>query len=112
MTDRLERVQAHVLNYIADDYEEIGQIMIDLDHWSSELRTSREEVRTALAGLIQAGLAKAYFLGDGGHGLDGVPDAETFEDHYFYITPKGIETLSTFPEEWFLPLAGDDSRDG
>jgi hypothetical protein len=108
MENRSERIRAEVLNFIADDYEEIGQIMIDLDRWSSELRIGRDEVRTALVSLIGDGLAKAYMLGEGGYELEGVPEAATFEDHYFYITPKGIEILPTFPEEWFTPLAGED----
>jgi hypothetical protein len=107
MADRLERVKAHVLNWIADDYEEIGQIMIDLHRWNSELEITREEVKVALAALVQDGLAKTYDLHSSQVPLLGLPDAATFEAHYFYITPKGKEKLLTLPEEWFPQIAGD-----
>lgn len=97
----LTMTEAHVLNEIADDYEEIGQIMSQL---SPELAIAREDAYAALVHLVEAGFANAYDLFVSQEPLTTPPDPET---HYFYITPRGIEILSALPEEWF-PLISED----
>jgi hypothetical protein len=107
MVHRLERVRAHVLDEIADDYEGISQIMIQL-RWVAYLGITRDEVKIALVSLVQEGLAQAYDLVSSQEPLPGLPPSSTFEEHYFYITPKGIEILHSFPKNWFPEITGTD----
>lgn len=109
MANRAELVCAYVLNEISDDLEEIRQIMVQL-RWVAYLGISRAEVREALVSLVQDGLARSYDLYVSQETLPGLPPRETFDEHYFYITPKGLELLRTFPEEWF-PGNGSSSPD-
>ncbi len=105
MDDRSERVKANVLNEIADDYEEIGQVMIQLGRWATEVAVTRDEAKAALLMLVEQGLAKAYDLYVSHEPISGSPNPEY---HYFYITPEGIDALHAFPKEWFPPISTDD----
>lgn len=100
MANRAELVRAQVLSEIADDFEEIRQIMVQLRR-VAYLGISRAEVKEALVALVQDGLARAYDLYVSQEPLPGLPPPDTFDEHYFYITPRGLELLLTFPEEWF-----------
>lgn len=57
--------------------------------------------------LVQDGLAKVYDLWSSQEPLLSLPPAETFDENYFYITPKGKEALTTFPKEWFPTWSED-----
>jgi hypothetical protein len=107
LPDRSELVRANVLSEIADDYEEIDQIMIQLERWSAELKISRVEVTIALADLLAADWARAYDLRISQAPLDPAPKVSQFDDLYFYITPKGAEILKALPYELF-PKWTDD----
>ncbi|MEO5922847.1 MAG: hypothetical protein ABIR70_03375 [Bryobacteraceae bacterium] len=89
MEDRFERVKVNVLNEIADDFEEIGQVMIQLDRWASDIAITRDEAKAALLKLVEDGLAKAYDLHVSQVPISGSPNPEY---HFFYITPQGLES--------------------
>lgn len=103
MPSREELVRANVLNEIADDYEEIGQILIQLDRWSASLQITRDEVKTALSELIYAGWANAYKLSPSEPHVTTMPAPEPtqFEELYFYITSAGKAELRGYPDDWF-----------
>ncbi len=103
MPTREELVRGNVLNEIADDYEEIDQILKQLTMWANELGITRNEVHTALRSLVDLGWARAYDLHVSKVPLE-KPDLNRIEDLYFWITAVGIAELNGFPESWIPPL--------
>ena len=102
-------VRRLVLNEIADDYENIDQVVLrgvatvgaNLG-WAIE----RSEVVATLGSLIEDGLAKAYILSGRkpyATEIEGVPSLEVVEKDfktYFYITKKGMD-LHLSDDTWW-----------
>ncbi len=88
-----------VLQAIADDYEDVETILLDLRNWHPERIINIEEVSGALKQLTERGLAKAYEL-SATKGEDdwatAVPfDGERVDELHFYITAEGKRELSS-----------------
>ena len=101
MVDHAEYVRARVLLAIADDYEEVTQILIQLNRHTEPFVFLREEIKWALQSLFELGWAKVYDLWVSQVPLAGLPDVSRFDELYFYVTPAGREALCKFPKEWF-----------
>ena len=86
---------------IADDYEEVLQILIQLNRPTGPFVFLREEIKWALQSLLELGWAKVYDLWVSQVPLEGVLEVSRFDDLYFYITPAGKEALYKFPKAWF-----------
>ena len=99
--DHSEYVRARVLLAIADDYEEVKEILIPLNRHTDTFVFMREEIKAALKSLLDLGWAKAYDLWVSQEPLDGIAAEDRFDDLYFWITPSGLEALYKFPKEWF-----------
>ena len=91
-------IQRLVLNSISDDYENVDQaILRDVAQDAAQLgiTVDRSDIVAALAGLIAAGLAKAYNLSTPQPTeLEGMPPLHVIEEKfatYFYITKKGMD---------------------
>ena len=100
--DRAELVRLMVLNSIADDYENVDQVILrDVAQCLSKRGQTieRREIVNALDGLIEDGLAKAYLLSGREPyvtELHGMPALDVIEEDfrtYFYITQKGKDLL-------------------
>ena len=87
-----------VLESICNDYENVDQVILPeiVDKASNfGLHIDRPEIVEALAGLVAAGLAKAYLLSTQKPfftELEGMPPLDTIETDlktYFYITDSG-----------------------
>jgi len=119
--DRLELIRRLVLNSICDDFENVDQIILrDVARDGSVLGLTieRSDIVVALEGLVEDGLAKAYFL-SGTMGRDPfagelprMPSLDIVEENfqtYFYITKKGMDfhlavnTLWPFADEAETP---------
>jgi hypothetical protein len=100
--NRNDLVRRLVLTTIADDYENVDQVILRQVAEAGVafgLTIERSDIVDALGGLIGDGLAKAYLLSpaNGSIELQSMPplDAiETYFQMYFYITKKGIDLLS------------------
>jgi hypothetical protein len=114
--DRSELVRRLVLSEIADDYENVDQIILpSVAKLGVKLGLSidRSEILDALRGLIGDGLAKAY-LSSGKEPfsteIEGVPALDVIEEHfktYFYITEKG-KAFNLSDDTWW-PFDDDGS---
>jgi hypothetical protein len=100
---RSELIRRMVLNAIADDYEIVDQIILpqvakDCDKLGLEVE--RSEIVKALGELVAGGLAKAYLLSSTepcSTELQGMPKVDIIEEDfktYFYITRKGMDSIS------------------
>jgi hypothetical protein len=117
---RSEFVRRLVLNSIADDYENVDQIILREvagNAGKCGLAVERPEVVEALAGLIEEGLAKAYILSGDSRDpfageLPGMPPMDVVEEYfrtYFYITKKGLDHHSLHRSDGTWPF--DDEGD-
>ena len=101
--ERRELIRRPVLNSICDNFENVDQIIlpgVTRDGSKFGLTIERSDIVDALKGLIEDGLAKAYFL-SGTPGRDpfagelpGMPPLDVVEEDfqtYFYITKKGMD---------------------
>jgi len=96
--DRSELVRRLVLSEIADDYENVDQIILpSVAKLGVKLGLSidRSEISDALRSLVGDGLAKAYLLSGKepfSTEIQGLPALDVVEENfktYFYITEKG-----------------------
>jgi hypothetical protein len=95
-------VRRLVLNSIADDYENVDQVILRQVGEAEArigLTIQRSDIVDALATLIRDGLAKAYLLSsrEPSRELQGMPTLDVIETNfetYFYITENGIDVLS------------------
>lgn len=110
---REEFVRRLVLNSITDDFENVDQVILrDVAETGAKLGMTidRSEVVSALARLVEEGLAKAYLLSgrvrDPFAGeLPGLPPLDVIEEDfktYFYITEKGLELYRSYGD--WLPF--------
>lgn len=107
-----------VLNEIADDYENVDQIIFpNVERKCAKLGlvVERTHIVKALAELIEGRLAKAYLLSgrEPAKELKGVPLLDIVEENfktYFYITKEGLGVLSS-KESWW-PFDDDDNPRG
>ena len=108
---RGELVRRLVLRSICDDFENIDQVILrDVAEGAARfgLTVERSEIVTALASLIEDGLAKAYLLypddKDPFSGeVQGMPAMSLVEEGfrtYFYITKKGMD-LHLSDDSWW-----------
>jgi aryl-alcohol dehydrogenase-like predicted oxidoreductase len=88
------------MDAIANDYEELGMIVDEVSAWAAErgISVTPEEILTALTGLVQTGLAKAYRLSSSHppeeiHGLHRI---ERQTDYYFLLTPEGKRAIRDY----------------
>ncbi len=84
----LSEFEELVLETICNDYEEIGQISIDLAQWGAA--AGHAQIGRALRRLVELGLAKRY--GPEERKLVEVAnevDWEELEWFYFYVTTEG-----------------------
>ncbi len=97
--NRSELIRLIVLNEICDDYENVDQRILPgavKEGAECGLTIERSDVVSALAGLIEDGLAKAYLLSPREPyttELQGIPSLDLIEEDfktYFYITKKGM----------------------
>ena len=96
--ERRTAIEELVQKSIADDYEDFEMITGEVRTWAQELALfpSDEKIWGSLMILINKGLAKAYRLTErGAVELSGVPDPKESREVYFYLTPLGLESLST-----------------
>ena len=112
---RDELVRYMVLDWMADDYENVDQIIfptvakVCAEEYG--LTIERPEVVSALAGLIADGLAKAYLLSGRepfATELQGMPSLDVVEEDfktYFYPTKKGIDIIQAL-DDWPWPYDG------
>jgi hypothetical protein len=105
------KIRDLVLEAIANDYEDFGQILKDVSRWAAAkcLSPTSAEIAADLIALIHDGLAKAYILHarrenfaeevpeaewrsalSGGHELDA--------PYYYYVTKRGKTVASTLPK--------------
>ena len=88
-----------VLNEIAEDYENVDQIILPVvarECAKLGIVVERSDIVNALAELIEDGLAKAYLLSgrEPTKELQGMPQVDKVETSfktYFYITKKGMD---------------------
>ena len=100
--NRSDLVRRLVLRTIADDYENVDQVILRQVAEGGAavgLTIERCDIVEALGGLIRDGLAKAYLLSSTNPSteLQGMPPLDIIEmdfQTYFYITKKGIDLLS------------------
>jgi hypothetical protein len=103
---RKQFVRRLVLDHIADDYENIDQMILNEvaeDGARCGLTIERPEVVGALAGLIEDRLAKAYLLSSKATELQGMPTIDIVEKEfktYFYVTKAGIDLIRS-DETWW-----------
>jgi len=91
-----------VLNEIADDYENIDQIIfpsVQKECARLGIQAERSDIVKALADLVEHGLAHAYRLScrEPAKQLEGMPSVDIVEEDfttYFYITRKGKDQLT------------------
>jgi len=109
-------VRRLVLKWICDDYENVDQCILHdvaAEGVRCGLTITRAEVVTALAGLIEDGLAKAYDLSRRkplDAELPGMPPMDEVEEDfktYFTSTPQGTE-LQVSDDSWY-PFDDDDN---
>jgi hypothetical protein len=109
--NREQLVQLAVLMNIADDYEELahihGRVSEDLEICGVAI--AQEETRRALTGLVESGLAKAWWLCGPGpaEAIEGLPAPVRFQDYYFWITDGGKQALASWRLEWPLDDEGE-----
>ena len=107
--DRNELVRRLVLNAIADDYENVDQVI--LRHVADGcarcgIKVERSDIVDALTGLVRDGLAKAYLLSGTtpyATELQQMPLLDVIEEYfktYFYITPKGMDQYLSDDTWW------------
>ena len=117
--NRDELVRLLVLDSIADDYENVDQIILgEVGEQLAKMGMTikRQEIVNALGGLIQDGLAKAYLLSARepySTELQGMPSLEVVEEDfqtYFYITKKGVDVLLDGRIEWPFDDEGNVRR--
>jgi len=100
--NRSDLVRRLVLRTIADDYENVDQLIlcqVAEGGAAVGLTIERSDIVEALGGLTRDGLAKAYLLSSTKPSteLQGMPPLDVIETDfqtYFYITKKGIDLLS------------------
>jgi len=107
--DRVELVRLLVLKSIADDYENVDQVILRevADNLSKlGLVIERPEVVDALSRLVEDGLAKAYLLSARepySTELQGMPALDLVEEDfktYFYVTQQGKDVLLSDRTVW------------
>ena len=107
--NRSELIRLIVLNEICDDYENVGQRILPgavKEGAECGLTIERSDVVSALARLIEDGLAKAYLLSPRepyATELQGIPSLDLIEENfktYFYITKKGMELHLSCDGPW------------
>lgn len=98
--NRAEFLQKMVLDEVADDYENVDQIILPFvarECAKLGLTVHRWDIVDALALLVENGLVKAYRLSSSApttQPLVGMPSLEVIEEYfetYFYITKPGRE---------------------
>jgi hypothetical protein len=103
--ERGELIRRLVLIAIADDYENVDQVILrDVSRRGARLGVTleRSDIVTALGELVQQGLAKAYRLTESSSPLAGMPPLDVVEEYfetYFYITEKGKKLLPSYGRE-------------
>jgi len=90
----MDAFQEDVLTAIANDYEEIEQILVDLRGWHPRANIEEQEVVAALKLLVEAGLASAFKLSTTQPAEMVEFQAARARGLYFYITPKGKLALA------------------
>jgi hypothetical protein len=107
--NRRELVRRLVLNAIADDYENVDQVIlrhVAEDGAKCGLTIDRTEIVDALARLIEDGFARAYLLSSREPfrtELQGMPLIDVVEEYfetYFYITKHGTGLLLYDDASW------------
>jgi hypothetical protein len=103
--DHSEYVLARVLLEIADDFEELNQILIQLNRHTGPLVFLREEIKEALCSLLERGWARAYDLWSSSQD-ERFPVVESppfllYDKLYFWITPEGLDAVYKYPKKWF-----------
>ena len=91
----MNELQEDVLRAIADDYEEIGQILMDVRGWHPSRTIREEDVVFALEGLINSALARAFELSTTGPAKVAEFEPARAKELYFYITSEGKQALSS-----------------
>jgi hypothetical protein len=107
--NRYELVRMFVLSDISDDYEEPEHISSNVRERAGicGMEVQVDDIRNSLHDLVESGLAKAYRLTvDPPEVFQGMPPIDQFLNYYFWITEKGLETLSSKRDQW--PLDEED----
>ncbi|HLJ45623.1 MAG TPA: hypothetical protein VKU01_06435 [Bryobacteraceae bacterium] len=109
---RSDLIQMFVLDAIADDYENLAHIKIDVTSLSSRAGLAVEpgEVTDALIRLIERGLATAFNLRGWNppEEYPGIPPSCDIDEYYFWTTSEGKKVqLADYPE-W--PFDEDNNR--
>ena len=91
-----------VLNAIADDYESLEIILVDVGRWAGEdgITFDVHEVQASLVELVGTGLARAFEYDHAAknYEMTSIPHpSDIAEDHWFYITSAGIQAMHEFP---------------
>lgn len=102
---RNELIRRMVLNAIADDYENVDQIILPQvakDCAKLGFAIERSEIVKALGELVASGLAKGFLLSDAPVELQSMPSLEVVEEDfttYFYVTKNGRD--AQLSDEWW-----------
>lgn len=102
---RDQLVRMFVLEEISDDYEDLERISKGVNKLGARcgLTIAHQEILSALANLIEVGMANAYRLEatrEAPKPLPGVPPDDEMEEYYFWITRKGREHHLAADSEW------------
>jgi hypothetical protein len=107
--NRRDIVRLLVLNTISDDYENVDQVILPnvAGHLARlGMAIERSEIVSALSGLIEDGLARAYLLSREqpyATELQGMPRVDLIEEDfktYFCITRDGMDFLRSGKTGW------------
>jgi hypothetical protein len=93
-----------VLNAIADDYEDLEIILVDVGKWAEEdgITFGVDDVRASLVELVETGMAKAFEYSYAAQNYEKVSipcPSDITEDHWFHISEAGKQAMHEFPRE-------------
>ena len=84
------------LSAIADGFEEIDQILLDIRGWHPSRMIDEAEVVSALEELIRSGFASAFELSATGPATKVKFEPTRVRELYVYITSEGKHALATY----------------